>query len=523
MKAKIVSAEEAVQYIKHNQTICIGGAGAGHAVPDSIIKALGERFKKTTSPKDLTVFHPCGIGDNDQRGLNHLAIKGLIKKDIGGFWGNAPKMVELALNEQVQGYNFPQGVLTHLVRAMAGGEKGLLTKTGLHTFVDPRLEGGKINDITTEDVVEVVNINEQEYLFYKSFPVDVAIIRGTSIDKEGNLTMEEEVGTFSMLSMAQAAKVNNGIVIAQVKQVNDQTNAVPSEVKVPGVLIDYVVVEPEQSMTFISHYEKALVDRNADYAKEQLALEGIKKVIARRAALELDKDDFVNLGYGMPDGVPIVIQQSNQLNNIIFMIEQGQIDGVITTGLNFGAMYNPSAIIDDGYQFDQFHGGILDICFLGFAQVDKEGNVNSSRFGKILTGCGGFIDISQHTKKVIFCGAFAAKSEIEVTEDGLKIISPGKYKKFINSVEQVTFNGNQSKFQDQQVLFVTERAVFELGKEGIILKEIAPGVNLEKDILSYMDFEPIMDSNLKIMPRDIYKKDFKLKLNEKCQKELKQS
>ena len=514
MKSKILSAKNAVELIENNSTLCIGGAGAGHAVPDFTLKALGERFKQTGFPKNLTVIHPCGIGDNGERGLNHIAQEGLIKTAIGGFWGNAPKLATLAKEEKITGYNLPQGVLAHLMRAIAGGEPGLITKTGLHSFVDPRLEGGKINKSTKENLVKVVNIGNQELLYVNAIPVNVAIIRGSAIDEDGNLTMEEEVGTFSMLSMAQAAKANNGIVIAQVKKINYGKNAAPSTVKVPGILIDFVVVDLEQPMTFITKFEKALVDRTAVYEKEQLKLEGIKKVIARRAALELKKNDIVNLGYGMPDGVPIVAQQANQLDKITFMIEQGQIDGVITTGLNFGAMYNPTAIIDDAYQFDQFHGGILDICFLGFAQIDQHGNVNSSRFGNILTGCGGFIDISQNTNKVVFCGAFTAKSKIDITENGLDILEPGKYKKMLRSVEQITFSGNYSRQKNQKVLYITERAVFELTDDGVMLIEIAPGANLERDILEFMEFRPLISNNLKEISAEIYKENFQLKITE---------
>ena len=512
MKPQIVSAQEAVKIIKDSQTLAIGGAGAGHAVPDGLMEALGKRYQESNYPKSLKIIHPCGLGENNQRGLNHLALDGLVETTIGGFWGNAPKMVTLAQQEKIKGYNLPQGVLAHLMRATAGGEPGMISKTGLHSFVDPRLEGGKINKSTTEDVVKVVEVEGEEFLYYKTHPIDVAFIRGTSIDAEGNLTMEEEVGTFSMFSLAQAAKVNGGTVIAQVKKHLVDQHAKPCTVKVPGVLIDYVVIEPHQSMTFITDFEKAMVDRTAPFDQDQLQLEGIKKIIARRAALELKAGNFVNLGYGMPDGVPIVARQSNQLDKITFMIEQGQIDGAITTGLNFGAMYNPTAIVDDGYQFDQFHGGILDICFLGFAQVDQEGNVNSSRFGKFLTGCGGFIDISQNTRKVVFCGAFSAKSEIEISHTGISIIDPGKHKKFLQQVEQVTFSGSYSKRKKQQVLIITERAVFELNEQGLVLKEIAPGVDLEKDVLDMMDFQPLMAKEVKSMPEEIFGEGFQLRL-----------
>lgn len=503
MNPKVISAEAAVSFIKSEQTLCIGGGGAGHAVPDKLMEALGKRFAKTALPKKITVLHPCGIGDNNARGMNHLAYEGLLDMVVGGFWGNAPRMAKLALENKIKGYNFPQGVLSHLVRSIAGGEKGLLKKTGLHTFVDPRIEGGKVNSQTKKDLVDLVEIMGEEYLFYNTFPIDISFIRGTSVDKEGNLTMEDEVATFAMLSIAHAAKVNGGIVIAQVKKMTN-THAKPVHVKVPGVLIDYVVLEPTQTMTFITDHEQAFIDREASFTSENLTLEGIKRAISRRAAMELPLKGFVNLGYGIPDGIPIVAKEEGILKEITFMIEQGQTDGVIATGLNFGAMYNPAVITDDPYQFDFFHGGGLDICYLGFAQIDRYGNVNASRFGNILTGCGGFIDISQNTKKVVICGTFAAKADVEIDEKGLVVRTPGKFKKFISKVEQITLNGKYAFSRGQEVLYCTERALFKLVKDGIELIEIAPGVDLENDVLSMMEFRPRISSNLKIMDAKIY-------------------
>ncbi len=496
----IITANEAARLIPDGATVGIGGAGAGHAVPDRLIQALGECFRQTGSPRHLTTFHPCGIGDNQSRGLNHLAQEGLIRRDIGGFWGNAPGLVQLARAGKIEGYNFPQGVLSHLTRAMASGKPGVLTTTGLHTFVDPRLEGGRVNAQTTEDLVEVIRVGGQDYLFYKTLSIDVALIRGTAIDKEGNLTMDEEVGSFSMLSLAQAARRKGGIVIAQVKRVED-AHARPGQVKVPAVWIDYVVVEPEQTMTFLSDYEPALIDRTATYAEEKLELSGFRKIIARRAALELRPGAFVNLGYGLPDGVPIVARQEGIADQLSFMIEQGAIAGIPTTGLNFGAMYNPIAIVDDGYQFDFFQGGGLDIAFLGFAEIDRFGNVNSSRFGNVMTGCGGFIDISQNTGKVIFCGSFAAKSTGEGRDGQLHLANRGTIRKFVNDVEQITFNGRYGAKCGQQVLYVTERAVFRLTADGPLLSELAPGADLHQDVLDLMEFQPLIATDLGRMDR----------------------
>lgn len=498
-----LSAKEAVAYIPDGASLAVGGAGAGHAVPDKILEALGERFVRSGHPNRLHVIHPCGVGDNDSRGLNHLAHEGLVHTSIGGFWGNAPKMVELAVSNKLRGYNLPQGVLSHLMRATASGKPGVLTTVGLHTFVDPRLEGGKINEITQEEVVELLSLHGKDYLFYKAKPIDVALIRGTSVDQEGNLTMEEEVGFFAMLSIAQAAKVNGGIVIAQVKNIK-KGHCEPGHVKVPGIFIDYVVTDPEQEMTFLSPFDPSLVKRDVSYQGDELSLEGIKRVVSRRAALELQKGAYVNLGYGMSDGIPIVAQQEGITDKLVFMIEQGAIAGIPTTGLNFGAMYNPSAILDDGYQFDFFQGGGLDMAFLGFAQIDEAGNINSSRFGKVITGCGGSIDISQNAKKVIYCGSFAVKSQQEIGPDGLKISHPGKFPKFVKQVQQVSFSGSYALEKGQEILYVTERAVFRLKKEGLSLIEIAPGINLQKDILDKMDFKPNISPDLKEIDRKIY-------------------
>ncbi|MBE0582324.1 MAG: acyl CoA:acetate/3-ketoacid CoA transferase [Desulfofustis sp.] len=435
--------------------------------------------------------------------MNHLAHAGLIDTAIGGFWGNAPKKVQLALENKIKGYNFPQGVLGHLVRATASGKPGEITSIGLNTYVDPRLEGGKINDITSEDLVEVMEIGGKEYLFYKAIPVDVAFIRGTSIDCEGNLTMEEEVGFFCMLSLAQAAKVNGGIVIAQVKRTR-AGHCDPGQVKVPGVFIDYVVIEPDQEMTFQTPFDPALVKRDVAYEAEELKLEGVKRLVNRRAALELRPNIFVNLGYGMSDGVPIVAQQEEICDQLVFMIEQGAIAGIPTTGLNFGAMFSPSAILDDGYQFDFFQGGGLDMAFLGFAQVDRFGNINSTRFGKNITGSGGSIDISSSAKKVVYCGTFAVKSEQEIGPSGITITHPGTVKKFVEHVQQVSFSGSSALQRGQTIFYVTERAVFTLTPAGVMLIEIAPGADLQRDVLAMMEFRPIVSGNLKTIDLKVY-------------------
>lgn len=508
----IITADQAVALIQDEDTICIGGGGAGHAVPDEILKALGQRFRHTGKPESLTVLHPCGIGDSDTLGLNHIAYPDMLKRVVGGFYGNAPKMVELALSDRFEGYNFPQGVLSHLIRAIAAGEPGLLTKTGLHTFVDPRYEGGKVNPSAKVDLVELVHIGNEEFLFYKTMPVDVAIIRGSSVDRNGNLSMENEVGTFAMLSIAQAARVNKGIVIAQVREAKKGESTASVQVKVPAALIDYTVLAPGQPMTYLTENDPSMISKDRPFKDGEPGLEGIKKIVARRGAMELFPGAFVNLGYGISDGIPIVAREEGFLDQITFLIEQGPLGGIPTTGLNFGAMYNPDAILDDSYQFDFFHGGGLDIAYLGFAEIDRYGNVNSSRFGNRMTGCGGFIDISQHTGKIVFCGSFAARGEIDFQDEGIRIINKGKYKKFVSEVGQITFNGKYALRNNQEVLYLTERGVFKLTEHGLLLTEIAPGTNLKKDILSMMEFKPAVSPELKLMDHRLFSEKSKLDL-----------
>ncbi|MEE4166087.1 MAG: hypothetical protein V2I35_08815, partial [Desulfocapsaceae bacterium] len=312
-----------------------------------------------------------------------------------------------------------------------------------------------------------------------------------------------EVGFFSMLSIAQSAKVNGGVVIAQVKRTSN-SHCDPGQVKVPGVFIDYVVVEPDQEMTFQTPFDPALVKRDVPFESEELRLEGVKRLVNRRAALELQPGAFINLGYGMSDGVPIVAQQEGITSQLVFMIEQGAIAGIPTTGLNFGAMFNPSAILDDVYQFDFFQGGGLDMAFLGFAQVDQFGNINSTRFGNVVTGSGGSVDISSSAKKLVYCGTFAVKSEQHIGSEGIQVTNPGTVKKFVKQVQQVSFSGKSAMERGQSVFYVTERAVFTLTPEGVTLIEIAPGVDLQKDVLDMMEFRPVISADLKTIDRIVY-------------------
>lgn len=507
---KLKTLEEAINMIKDNSTIAVGGfIGAGHA--EEITSGIEKEFLKSGHPRDLTLVYAAGQGDSKERGLNHFGHEGLVKRVIGGHWGLAPKLQKLAIENKIEAYNLPQGTITHLLRDIAAKKIGTLTHVGLKTFVDPRVEGGKLNSKTTEDIVKLVEIDGCERLLYKSFPIDVAIIKATFADERGNLSLQKEVATLEGLSMAQAAKNSGGIVIAQVEKIVKSGSLKPKEVKIPGIYVDAIVVANNENnmQTFGEKYNPAFSGEifvSLDQ-EEKMSLDE-RKIISRRAAMEITPSSIVNLGIGMPEGVAAVANEEKIGDEMVLTVESGPIGGTPASGLNFGASSNAECIIDQAYQFDFYDGGGLDIAFLGLAQCDKEGNINVSKFGPKIAGCGGFINITQNAKKVVYCGTFTTgglKTKIE--NNNLIIENEGKIKKFINKVEQVTFSGEYASDLGQKVLYITERAVFELRKNGLILIEIAPGVDLQKDILDQMDFKPLISNNLKVMDNRIFNGD----------------
>jgi len=507
---KLISSGRAAGLVKDGDCIGIGGF-VGLGIPEELTIALEKRFKATNSPKELTLVYAAGQGDGKTRGLNHLAYEGLVKRVIGGHWALAPRMGKLAIDNKIEAYNFPQGVITHLYRDIAAGRPGVITHVGLKTFVDPRLSGGKLNEATSEDLVELIEIGGKQKLFYKSFNINIAFIRGTSSDSHGNISMEKEAGSLSMLPLAQAVKNCGGLVIAQVERITEDGTQNPYMVKVPSIFVDYIVVASKKNhwQTFEQQYNPGFSGEKRVKPAEIPALPlNERKIISRRAFLEIKDKAIVNLGIGMPEGVSIVANEEDATGLMKITVEAGAIGGVPAGGLSFGASYNPEAIIDQPYQFDFYDGGGLDIAILGMAQADRTGNVNVSKFAGKIAGCGGFINISQNSRKVVFCGTFTSGGlEIEVKNGLVDIRKEGKHKKFLNDVEHITFSGEYAARNGQDILYITERAVFKLSGRGLVLIEIAPGIDIEKDILSNMDFQPIISRELKTMPAVIFKKD----------------
>jgi propionate CoA-transferase len=507
-KGKIVSAEEAIRVIQNNDTVATGGF-VGTGFPEELAVVLEQYFLENKKPKNLTLVYAAGQGDGADRGLNHLGHEGLVKRVIGGHWGLVPKLQKLAIENKIIAYNLPQGVISHMYRDIAAKKPRTITSVGLGTFVDPRNGGGKLNDMTTDDIVELINFDDSEYLAYKTFPINVALLRGTTADTNGNITMEKEALTLESLAIATATKNSCGIVIVQVERVAEPGTLNARQVKIPGIMVDCVVVSRPEN-----HWQTFAEVYNPSFSSEvKIPIQSLpdmemsaRKIIARRAVFELKANSVVNLGIGMPEGIANVANEEKMLDYITLTAEPGVIGGIPAGGLNFGAATNTEAVIDQPSQFDFYDGGGLDMAFLGLAQADKKGNLNVSKFGPKLAGAGGFINISQNAKKVIFVGTFTAGGlKISLEDGSLKIDREGKVNKFINQVEHVTFSGEYAKMKKQSVLYVTERCVFALTGDGMELIEIAPGMDVEKHILENMDFKPIVRGTPKQMDARIFK------------------
>ena len=504
---RIVSAEEAVSYVRPGDTLLIGGSGGGHAVPDALLAALGKRFLETGAPASLTALHPVGLGDGVDQGAGHLAHEGLLSRVVSGTYVNSPKISDLVMAGKIEGWTLPQGALSQLMREMAAGRPGLLTRTGLHTFVDPRLGGGRQSPAKTEELVELETFRGEEYLFYKPFHVNVCFLRGTTADEDGNVTMEQEAVFLEMLSEAQATRRCGGIVIVQVKRMARRGTLPPKHVKIPGILVDMIVVDPDQRQTYLTEYSPSYAGelRTPITDSNKMPLDA-RKIIARRAALELFPGAICNLGSGISTGIANVAIEEGVLDRVCLTNEQGLIGGAPASGNDAGAASNYSAMVDQPYQFDFYDGGGLDLAFLSFAELDRDGNVNVSRFGKRIVGPGGFINISQNARSLIFSGTFTAGAcDIDWKDGRIRIGQDGPHFKLVQQVQQITYSGRYGLERGQRVLYITERAVFRLSPQGVELIEIAPGVDIERDIVARMGFRPAIADNLIEMDARIFR------------------
>lgn len=506
-KVNVLTAEEAAQLVQDGDTIATGGF-VSCACPETLSSALEQRFLQTGHPKNLTLFFAAGQGHRDGTGGDHYGHEGMVKRVIGGHWDRAPRLGDLALQNKIEAYNLPQGIISHMFRDIAAHNLGTLSSVGLYTFVDPRNGGGKLNSATTEDLVSLVDIDGEEQLLYKAFPIQVVFLRASYADEYGNCTVHREIGPLDVTAMAQACKNSGGKVIVQVEKIVQGGSLDPKLVAIPGIYVDSIVVgSPEDNRQCLGmDYDGSLT------GEYRIPLDEIppipmdtKKIIARRAAMELPKDAIVNLGTGAPEKIANIAAEEGISDFMTLTVEAGSIAGVPMGGTQFGAAANSMAILPHNVQFDFYQGGGLDIAFLGLAETSANGDLNVSKFGTRLAGAGGFIDITQNAKKVVYCGTFTTKGLKTACRDGkLVILQEGSKKKFVKQVEQVTFSGKYANKVKQPVLYITERAVFELRPEGVTLIEIAPGIDLETQILQQMDFKPIIADQVKLMDARIF-------------------
>ncbi len=504
LEKPVVTAGEAIAKIEDGWTVAVGGSGSGHCIPDALLKALGERFTASGRPRELTLVHAFGVGDQKQRGLQHTAHAGLYRRVVGGHWSMAPTMGKLAAENQFEAYNMPAGVVVQLFHAAASGSPGWITHVGLGTFMDPRHGGGKLNERARDDVVELFERDGEEYLFYPTIPIDVALIQASCADPHGNLGMNDEAGFWHNCAMAQAACAAGGLTIAVVKKLVDLRTIHPRDVRVPGCFVDYVVVDPAAGQTFQTHYDPALSGdaRKPDNEFGDFPL-SVRKVIARRAALELAPGAVLNVGFGVPDGVVKVAREQGIADTLVPTIEHGQFGGIPAEGLDFGATYNSEAILETGHMFDFYQGRGVDEAYLGFLQIDRAGNVNVSQLPGAVIGTGGFIDISQRARKVVFCGTLAVRAKTELTGGSVRFVEHGS-PKLVETVDQITFSGEYARRCGQDVLYVTEAAVFRLTDQGVRLEELAPGIDFERDVAPQLGFRPGMTHPVKTMPGELF-------------------
>lgn len=515
-KPTFLTAKEAVKLIKNGDTVApVGYIGMGHA--EELTYELEKRFLETGEPRNLTVtWGSSQSNTKDMIGCNRFAHKGFVKRAIVGHMGLQFDLSRMAMDNEFEAYNIPQGVLMHIYRAKGGNKPCVVTHVGLHTYVDPRQTGGRMNDLAIQngpDYVELINIDGKEYLMYKTFPIDVAIIRATTADEHGNLSMEKEGMLLENLALAYAARASGGIVIAQVERVVRAGALHPQMVKVPGVVVDYVVQcsDPQKfhKQSYAKEYDPSLSGEVKvpipSVKKMRCNKLDARKIICRRAVFELVPNTVISLGVGIPSEISSIVMEEELTDAAVMTVEPSTIGGIPCTSLEFGCAVNVEALVDHPYQFDFYDGGGLDMAALGMAELDKEGNVNVSKFGSRLYGVGGFINISQNTNTLVFMGTFTAEDlEVQAENGILNILQEGARKKMVQKAAITAFSGPMAAKAGKKVCYITERAVFELTKQGLVLTEIAPGIDLQTQVLDLMEFKPIISNKLKIMDKRIF-------------------
>lgn len=526
-RSKVISLDAAAALIADGATVTVSSS-SGLGCPDATLRAIGERFRATGSPRNLTTIHPIAAGDMyGIDGIDHIAEPGLLRRVIAGSYPSgpssmpSPKIWHMIYENEVEAYNIPSGILFHMHTEAAAKRPGVITQVGMETYVDPRQTGGRMNDRTTENLVELVQFDGQDWLYFRAIPVDVAIIRGTTADEQGNISMEHEGAYLGAMDQALAARNNGGLVIAQVKRVTASGSLPTQQVRVPGNLVDYVVVDPDQMQTTQTQYDPAISGEiRASLESFEPVPWGTDKVIARRAAMELMRGDAVNLGFGISALVPRVVLEEGHAGDVTWAIEQGAVGGVPLLGFAFGCAANAMAIVPSPQQFVYFQGGGFDRTFLSFLQVGADGSVNVSKLASkphVTAGVGGFVDITANARNIVFSGYMTAGGIDLALEDGrLSIRKEGKARKFVPEVEQITFSGKRAVERGANVTYVTERCVIRLLPDGLTVTEIAPGVDLERDVLGQADIPLQVADNLHEMDARLFRPEpFGLELGEK--------
>ena len=510
--SKVVSASDAAARIEDGAVVTVSSSSS-LGCPDLVLKAIGARFEAEGHPRNITSLHPIAAGDMyGVKGMDYLAQDGLLNRVLAGSYPSGPSSLEMPeiwkmiVEDRVAAYNVPSGIMFDMHREAAARRPGVLTQIGLETFVDPVRDGCAMNDRgAAAPIVSRVDFQGETWLHFPNVVPTVCILRATTADERGNLTYEHEGAYLGGLEQAICVRNHGGLVIAQVERVTAAGSLRPHDVRVPGHLVDLVVIDPEQKQTCETPYDPAISGQvMRPWDSFSLADHGVEKVIARRAALELRAGMTANLGFGISAMVPRILLEEGHPEAVTWAIEQGAVGGVPLTGFAFGCASNADAFVPSPQQFIYFQGAGFDVSYLSFLEVDRRGNVNVSKLGKkpyLTAGCGGFVDITARAKKIVFSGWFEAGAKIDLTDDGIRVAERGRFTKMVDEVEHVTFSGDRSRVLGQDVTYVTERCVMRSTEDGLVAVEIMPGIDAQADIVDASDGRVRVAENATVMPK----------------------